>query len=98
MLATGQNIAIPNNVETEICSWASDGLKRLLGFNANGDAPMHFRLYVNGVWQYSYRTILEYNATMMDKELAVPATQLVSLRAFHTTGFSQLASGTILGG
>lgn len=86
-------------IETEVCSWTSDGFAYLVGFMGTGSFSAEFRLYIGDDLTHVYQTSPgNRTAYVADRALKLAAGTVVSLRAYHTDVAAQTFKGTLLGG
>ncbi len=95
----GSGINVQPNKETTICTWESDGLAYVIGFQATGQVSGDFKLYVEGDPYYYYQTSpSNRTAYTADRGSQFPAGTKVELKVKHYDSTARQFYGTILGG
>jgi hypothetical protein len=97
-LAKASGVNVPHNVETDLVSFTGDGIKKLLGFNAEGTVDALFTLKIGGAFEAAVRTSAEnLTAVFYDRLITTSNGVVYKVTVLQTSGTAQTFSGTILG-
>lgn len=88
--------SVPSEVETELCSWTSDGATGIAFWNGLGSYPARFRFYLNNVYHSGFMTDeTDRTAYIPLSPGVIPSGQKAKLTVYHEAGSSQLFDGSI---